>query len=90
VRGAAQHDQSYVDHDERVNLPRLSQNSQFDVVSGRTDVPELYGAHNIIDQMIFNQENDERKGNLKSFLAYKCHTGRGKLRNTFGRRVVRI
>jgi hypothetical protein len=71
VTGAPQHDQSCVDHDERVYLPRLSKNSQFDVVSGRTDVTELYGAHNIIDQMIFNQEKDERKGNLKSFLAYK-------------------
>jgi hypothetical protein len=90
VRGAAQHDQSYVDNDERVNLPRLSQNSQFDVVSGRTDVPELYGAHNIIDHMVFDQENGERKDGLKSFPVYKCDTGRGKLRNTFARRVVRI
>jgi hypothetical protein len=90
VRGAAQHEQSCIDHDERVNLPRLSQNSQFDVVSARTDVPELYGAHNIIDHMVFDQENGGRKDGLKSFLAYKCDTGRGKLRNTFARRVVRI
>jgi hypothetical protein len=65
VTGAPQHDQSCVDHDERVNLPRLSKNSQFDVVSGRTDVSELYGAHNIIDHMVFDQENDERKDGLK-------------------------